>query len=124
MLLFISKVSLHSCKICDVSIHLMLLFIGIGLSIQFCIQKVSIHLMLLFIFLVVFLMVKWSGFNTSHVTLYLDQTNNAAEVYSFQYISCYSLSVMFRCQAVPQTVSIHLMLLFIGYTSKDSRRSG
>ena len=79
--------------------------------------SVSIHLMLLFIFqfcssFLVFpsfqyiscyslsgphspLQLKISGFNTSHVTLYLDRGDiNIRCVVKFQYISCYSLSLV------------------------------
>ena len=54
------------------------------------------------------------SFNTSHVTLYRENTLEAIrEKLVFQYISCYSLS-WGRRQPTEQTdVSIHLMLLFI-----------
>ena len=74
-------------------------------------------------------------FNTSHVTLYLIALQLVLDVWSFQYISCYSLSLPIRhvkdfdmefqyisCYSLSKQtnkdewfrgVSIHLMLLFI-----------
>ena len=58
--------------------------------------SVSIHLMLLFILIVEILMSgALSSFNTSHVTLYHYNDIKIVTHDSFQYISCYSLSVMF-----------------------------
>ena len=54
--------------------------------------QVSIHLMLLFI---------------------INTTMIYAKVSEFQYISCYSLSLMFKNSNGDNYVSIHLMLLFI-----------
>ena len=71
MLLFILLVVYQVKKKGNVSIHLMLLFIGIK-------NKIKSYI---------------TSFNTSHVTLY----HNSAEYHvpgdSFQYISCYSLSI-------------------------------
>ena len=100
-----------------VSIHLMLLFI---LHQVFCHPQeflVSIHLMLLFIGMGIILGITPQSFNTSHVTLYLNSGNlarvlrtrfNTSHVtlyrqrdikqqrgLTFQYISCYSLSLVF-----------------------------
>ncbi len=74
---------------------------------------VSIHLMLLFI-----LRQKTTDrtdgcFNTSHVTLYRRWTFQNRWQWTFQYISCYSLSVYQRYYNSNIMVSIHLMLLFI-----------
>ena len=54
------------------------------------------------------------GFNTSHVTLYRCKKITGITGYSFQYISCYSLSSSAdREEYLYKFVSIHLMLLFI-----------
>ena len=75
------------------------------------------------------------GFNTSHVTLYQGRSRKRGKEIPFQYISCYSLSIMRRRMQKPiqsfntshvtlyrsnsvssnllSNVSIHLMLLFI-----------
>ena len=76
-----------------VSIHLMLLFILIGPQETIPFMPVSIHLMLLFI-----LGQKTTDrtdgcFNTSHVTLYRRWTFQNRWQWTFQYISCYSLSI-------------------------------
>ena len=55
----------------NVSIHLMLLFIGFHWRTVCCKQTVSIHLMLLFINKNYGICWDQEGFNTSHVTLYL-----------------------------------------------------
>ena len=54
----------------NVSIHLMLLFIGFHWRTVCCKQTVSIHLMLLFINKNYGICWDQEGFNTSHVTLY------------------------------------------------------
>ena len=54
--------------------------------------RVSIHLMLLFILLRLSVLKRFLSFNTSHVTLYLEQASRQTGVRMFQYISCYSLS--------------------------------
>ena len=84
-----------------------------------------------------------SSFNTSHVTLYLGLASQRLEQSQFQYISCYSLSDMWRqecgeyigfntshvtlyqrtgkiCFVLQFVVSIHLMLLFIFFPSSIS----
>ena len=139
-----------------VSIHLMLLFIGVIFnSCRWCKRfntshvtlylvrglcscsacRVSIHLMLLFIRNVRWNSRKWFGFNTSHVTLYQykacklhirPERFNTSHVtlylegeiieekpLTFQYISCYSLSISCPICFFRTVVSIHLMLLFI-----------
>ena len=53
------------------------------------------------------------SFNTSHVTLYLQQMVADADEVTFQHISCYSLSDQYTVKPFSNTVSIHLMLLFI-----------
>ena len=101
-------------------------------------QQVSIHLMLLFISFAGIIDGKRNRFNTSHVTLYRIQKRNTGNLYHcfntshvtlylvlcavaslvclFQYISCYSLSTTtVKIIQKKTTVSIHLMLLFIGY---------
>ena len=96
---------------------------------------VSIHLMLLFIFFCILFLLSPSwfqyiscyslsvqgaaempwliSFNTSHVTLYLQQMVADADEVTFQHISCYSLSDQYTVKPFSNTVSIHLMLLFI-----------
>ena len=78
----------------DVSIHHMLLFIASAEPVLSPTIIVSIHHMLLFIGY-------WTG-NSSHV-------------WTFQYITCYSLSSSQRCGLCHTIVSIHHMLLFITY---------
>ena len=75
-----------------ISIHLMLLFIGLFIYILLWRHKISIHLMLLFIF---------KDLDTSSVVQW------------FQYISCYCLSCQNRTSCNHSIISIHLMLLFI-----------
>ena len=53
-------------------------------------------------------------FNTSHVTLYRQSISLLHLYLKFQYISCYSLSIIETLWNVKKFVSIHLMLLFIG----------
>ena len=59
------------------------------------------------------------SFNTSHVTLYLQQMVADADEVTFQHISCYSLSDQYTVKPFSNTVSIHLMLLFILETVRD-----
>ena len=124
MLLFIYWTGVGDCKQEDVSIHLMLLFI---MEIQ------AVHIIDV-------------SFNTSHVTLYLDNSLKKERTALFQYISCYSLSyILWSHSFIPtrfqyiscyslspcgfsllhfSRVSIHLMLLFIprfiGFSSSNS----
>ena len=100
------------------------------------IRKVSIHLMLLFIGLLqsnsephspfqyiscysLSVTVNTYGakdvrFNTSHVTLYRKTLQSPQDPFCrFQYISCYSLSWSITDNKRLKRVSIHLMLLFI-----------
>ena len=76
-----------------VSIHLMLLFISRWNWRKNWKIFVSIHLMLLFILRREYKKRGAERFNTSHVTLYLNEVQNADNLRAFQYISCYSLSV-------------------------------
>jgi|GEM_PF-3370024 len=59
----------HACQ--NVSIHLMLRFICTQISCSHIVNRVSIHLMLRFIIFCPNDEPKTSGFNTSHVTVYL-----------------------------------------------------
>ena len=116
MLLFINYWGWYSQKE-RVSIHLMLLFIPDAIFPIVLSTFVSIHLMLLFIFIIGHLnSVLITGFNTSHVTLYRtirDHSRGKILVsihlmllfiftplqimlvrLAFQYISCYSLSLV------------------------------
>ncbi len=120
----------------NVSIHLMLLFIGFHWRTVCCKQTVSIHLMLLFIGLlqsnsephspfqyISCYSLSVTGntygakdvrFNTSHVTLYRKTIQYPQYPFCrFQYISCYSLSWSITDNKRLKRVSIHLMLLFI-----------
>ncbi len=74
---------------------------------------VSIHLMLLFIPSSGLEKCNQDRFNTSHVTLYRYFKRNSVCCLTFQYISCYSLSVLLASLVIMLKVSIHLMLLFI-----------
>ena len=89
---------------------------------------------------------KLRNFNTSHVTVYRKKTSDYSRWWTFQYISCYCLSLsVFNASSVNQDfntshvtvyqvwkmsslvnylISIHLMLLFIGWTSRKSGRNG
>ena len=76
---------------------------------------VSIHLMLLFINMLRCSRGIKRRFNTSHVTLYRGTGKKDGGLFTtFQYISCYSLSVIYSSRSkAKNVVSIHLMLLFI-----------
>ena len=102
--------------------------------------------MLLFIITTTSTSSGYARFNTSHVTLYPMLIVGCNTIIGFQYISCYSLSVLrprhwycLRCfntshvtlyrlsashEQIPMSVSIHLMLLFIprfiGFSSSNS----
>ena len=98
-----------------VSIHLMLLFIKLlKLSIFSNICFNTSHVTL-YPVPIRYLQMVLQRFNTSHVTLYLVKCTSNAVMWTFQYISCYSLSIYVKkIYVVPLDVSIHLMLLFIG----------
>ena len=80
-----------------VSIHLMLLFIFCPSASRMCSIQVSIHLMLLFIL------------QSNYLSPFLP---------AFQYISCCYLSETTCIFWFSDIVSIHLMLLFIGFLSR------
>ena len=106
--------SVFSTYLCDISIHLMLLFIQARHRNGWRARFISIHLMLLFIHMQHWFHLSLPHFNTSHVTVYrypgFTVTNiiqisihlmllfieyNAQKLgteYLFQYISCYCLS--------------------------------
>ena len=98
----------------NVSIHLMLLFIGFHWRTVCCKQTVSIHLMLLFIpgyrwtsrASILFQYI--SCYSLSNLLIMKRYCKNM-----FQYISCYSLSQQTTIRTMQASVSIHLMLLFI-----------
>ena len=96
-----------------ISIHLMLLFIGIPFSTLcatvafqyiscYCLSRklgwirggnsISIHLMLLFIVINIWICTTRTYFNTSHVTVYHFPRIQNPNRRKFQYISCYCLS--------------------------------
>ena len=60
-----------------------------------------------------------SNFNTSHVTVYQIQPPIQELTLPFQYISCYCLSIPASVVLETFCISIHLMLLFIGYKEED-----
>ena len=60
------------------------------------------------------------NFNTSHVTVYRRHTGNDHAVSEFQYISCYCLSIRITIPFYSTKISIHLMLLFIGFALYES----
>ena len=121
-----------------ISIHLMLLFIGESRSWYGDGWKISIHLMLLFIksvingichtlIISIHLMLLFisassnvdlinADFNTSHVTVYPNGAFDEMNLYEFQYISCYCLSLWRSNPHIRWKISIHLMLLFIIHT--------
>ena len=97
----------------SISIHLMLLFIGIPFSTLcatvafqyiscYCLSRklgwirggnsISIHLMLLFIVINIWICTTRTYFNTSHVTVYHFPRIQNPNRRKFQYISCYCLS--------------------------------
>ena len=100
-------------------------------------NTISIHLMLLFIPNPAVNPTNHSNFNTSHVTVYRTSLVKKFNDMSFQYISCYCLSylrhvyshlslnfntshvtVYQTCKSffyIVYEISIHLMLLFIGF---------
>ena len=77
---------------CNISIHLMLLFILHPQSYYLFCFHISIHLMLLFIPSHKQYKVHNLYFNTSHVTVYPGSLGTSVEDAAFQYISCYCLS--------------------------------
>ena len=77
-------------------------------------SDVSIHHMLLFIQEPMCRVHPRRGFNTSHVTLYHKNPDVMIYGNEFQYITCYSLSLLSSPQQhLTAYVSIHHMLLFI-----------
>ena len=78
-----------------ISIHLMLLFIS-GLSTGRHYGIISIHLMLLFIIIPSSIAFLYQHFNTSHVTVYRRVWIKQCLFIQFQYISCYCLSLAVR----------------------------
>ena len=61
-------------------------------------------------------------FNTSHVTVYRYVTYHKNGIKTFQYISCYCLSLTALSSVLLLHISIHLMLLFIRNVSDDTLR--
>ena len=59
-------------------------------------------------------------FNTSHVTVYLFWWIHYRVQIIFQYISCYCLSLNTSSVLIPFLISIHLMLLFMGFALYES----
>ena len=96
MLLFILQKIDDLRILTDVSIHLMLLFIKRFYKRCPSEDHVSIHLMLLFIMTPEYTAAHNDGFNTSHVTLYQYAIILTVQERMFQYISCYSLSTVYR----------------------------
>ena len=73
MLFFICTVLVNACNKCKIQIHLMLFFIGAGRSGIKTYLLIQIHLMLFFI---------------------LDRILKVLYLFTFKYISCYSLSCL------------------------------
>ena len=135
MLLFIDNGRSNENNKQTISIHLMLLFIDYEFPRMFNFTEISIHLMLLFIISSPSSSFTVCDFNTSHVTVYRDILLLSSIHRTFQYISCYCLSVypccttvscrlfqyiscycLSRCIKIKKLIifiSIHLMLLFI-----------
>ena len=76
-------------------------------------KAISIHLMLLFIEGYIKIYEGIGHFNTSHVTVYRVCRSMYVRRSTFQYISCYCLSVWRLWVDRTYYISIHLMLLFI-----------
>ena len=76
--------------------------------------------MLLFIIIPASFAPRFVNFNTSHVTVYRRHTGNDHPVSEFQYISCYCLSIRITIPFYSTKISIHLMLLFIGFALYES----
>ena len=95
MLLFISNAPSGVLAVSLVSIHLMLLFISTRLEVKTTGQSFNTSHVTLYPVVSGFRYEPVFRFNTSHVTLYhiLDDDTNYPNV--FQYISCYSLSLVF-----------------------------
>ena len=91
----------------------MLLFIQLPSTLSDSSSVISIHLMLLFIADHKDSAIDFSNFNTSHVTVYPNIETEETDIWKFQYISCYCLSVQWRIGRIKFRISIHLMLLFI-----------
>ena len=91
----------------------MLLFISWSCCSRDARSLISIHLMLLFIGEDTGKLANYAYFNTSHVTVYQKQKKLKIYELGFQYISCYCLSKKSCRTAGSNTISIHLMLLFI-----------
>ena len=101
-------------KVTAVSIHLMLLFIKYGLSSGSCgTLGFNTSHVTLYQYKACKLHIRPERFNTSHVTLYLEGEIIEEKPLTFQYISCYSLSISCPICFFRTVVSIHLMLLFI-----------
>ena len=135
MLRFITPISHIYINIILISIHLMLRFILFHLLKLERGSLISIHLMLRFIRKCSRLILRKCNFNTSHVTVYLHIISSFVFVYcisihlmlrfiffnhflwfqinSFQYISCYGLSLWRNLWNDGWIISIHLMLRFI-----------
>ena len=135
MLLFILLVFLRLLSRKQISIHLMLLFIFLQLCLCYHLltfQYISCYCLsdsvyfasspsFLFQYIscycLSFLLFNQSHihlhFNTSHVTVYLNGKKTPCKINEFQYISCYCLSQSSSVHSLPDSISIHLMLLFI-----------
>ena len=96
-----------------ISIHLMLLFIEEQEKVEitytifqyiscYCLSILHVHIVLQFPY-----------FNTSHVTVYRQRNLQRFYNVGFQYISCYCLSHTKGKRRKINSISIHLMLLFI-----------
>ena len=107
-----------------ISIHLMLLFILSGNSNTAINLSISIHLMLLFICHSNITGNLYSNISIHLMLLFIGLFNLATKgCDSFQYISCYCLSLFIYCIPLPFLISIHLMLLFI-QIQNPNRRNG
>ena len=113
MLLFIHYKDRLQRKVCNVSIHLMLLFIYLREYNEWLLRRFNTSHVTLYRLGDIFLEDAEHRFNTSHVTLYPELVHPANVSVPFQYISCYSLSFIILRRSIRICVSIHLMLLFI-----------
>ena len=124
MLLFIQRETEVICSEVPVSIHLMLLFIevsGVGSAVVEAFQYISCYSLSN---CKEYRLYKQKGFNTSHVTLYRKPGTAklpAESSFNTSHVTLYHIRLVRKASA--DRVSIHLMLLFIGFSS-NHRYSG
>ena len=96
-----------------IQIHLMLLFITIGIKIFLTPKNSNTSHVIVYLCGFDFLQSSVCHSNTSHVIVYLVPYSRYTGSISFKYISCYCLSQLHRRKRNNAGIQIHLMLLFI-----------